>query len=151
MNLGPHADFIIAAYGVAALVIAGLTIAWVEFDNRALRRQSKELAERARRDKAARAHPHGARRRTVPPCVAAPADRGPPLDRLSGAGRVVPVPARRRRSIAAAVGVLIGHLVPNTPLPPVEGLVRDGVPVPGIAANDFNGAVSLVNVWASWW
>jgi cytochrome c biogenesis protein CcmG, thiol:disulfide interchange protein DsbE len=46
--------------------------------------------------------------------------------------------------------VLIGHPVPNTPLPPVEGLVRDGVPVPGIAATDFNGAVSLVNVWASW-
>jgi cytochrome c biogenesis protein CcmG/thiol:disulfide interchange protein DsbE len=45
---------------------------------------------------------------------------------------------------------LIGHAVPNTPLPPVEGLVRDGVPVPGIAAADFNGAVSLVNVWASW-
>jgi cytochrome c biogenesis protein CcmG/thiol:disulfide interchange protein DsbE len=45
---------------------------------------------------------------------------------------------------------LIGHQVPNTPLPPVEGLVRDGAPVPGIAATDFNGAVSLVNVWASW-
>ncbi len=45
---------------------------------------------------------------------------------------------------------LIGHPVPDTPLPPVEGLVRDGVPVPGIAATDFNGAVSLVNVWASW-
>ena len=45
---------------------------------------------------------------------------------------------------------LIGHPVPNTPLPAVEGLVRDGVPVPGIAATDFNGAVSLVNVWASW-
>ena len=45
---------------------------------------------------------------------------------------------------------LIGHPVPNTPLPPVEGLVRDGVPVPGIAATDFKGAVSLVNVWASW-
>ena len=28
--------------------------------------------------------------------------------------------------------------------------MRDGVPVPGIAATDFNGAVSLVNVWASW-
>ncbi|MBN8964298.1 MAG: DsbE family thiol:disulfide interchange protein [Rhizobiales bacterium] len=46
--------------------------------------------------------------------------------------------------------VLIGRPVPNTPLPPVEGLVRDGVAVPGIAAADFNGAVSLVNVWASW-
>jgi cytochrome c biogenesis protein CcmG/thiol:disulfide interchange protein DsbE len=45
---------------------------------------------------------------------------------------------------------LIGHPVPNTPLPPVEGLVRDGAQVPGIASADFKGAVSLVNVWASW-
>jgi cytochrome c biogenesis protein CcmG/thiol:disulfide interchange protein DsbE len=46
--------------------------------------------------------------------------------------------------------VLIGRLVPGTPLPAVEGLVRDGKPVPGIANADFKGAVSLVNVWASW-
>ena len=45
---------------------------------------------------------------------------------------------------------LIGRPVPNTPLPAVEGLVRDGAPVPGIANADFKGAVSLVNVWASW-
>ena len=42
MNLGPHADFIIAAYAVAALVVIGL-IAWVEFDNRALRRRLSNL------------------------------------------------------------------------------------------------------------
>src|SRR3954467_14506163 len=45
---------------------------------------------------------------------------------------------------------LIGRPVPDTPLPPVAALVRDGAPVPGIAHADFNGAVSLVNVWASW-
>ena len=45
---------------------------------------------------------------------------------------------------------LIGRPVPDTPLPAVEGLVRDGKPVPGIANADFKGAVSLVNVWASW-
>ncbi len=45
---------------------------------------------------------------------------------------------------------LIGRPVPDTPLPAIEGLVRDGTPVPGIAAADFKGAVSLVNVWASW-
>jgi cytochrome c biogenesis protein CcmG/thiol:disulfide interchange protein DsbE len=45
---------------------------------------------------------------------------------------------------------LIGRPVPETPLPAVEGLVRDGTPVPGIANADFKGAVSLVNVWASW-
>ena len=42
MNLGPHADFIIAAYAVAVLVILGL-IAWVEIDNRAQRRRLKDL------------------------------------------------------------------------------------------------------------
>jgi cytochrome c biogenesis protein CcmG/thiol:disulfide interchange protein DsbE len=46
--------------------------------------------------------------------------------------------------------VLIGRLVPDTPLPAIEGLVRDGKPVPGIVNADFKGAVSLVNVWASW-
>ena len=45
---------------------------------------------------------------------------------------------------------LIGRPVPATDLPPVAGLVRDGKPVPGIANTDFNGAVTLVNVWASW-
>jgi cytochrome c biogenesis protein CcmG/thiol:disulfide interchange protein DsbE len=45
---------------------------------------------------------------------------------------------------------LIGRPVPDTPLPPIPGLVRDGVPVPGITSGDFNGAVTLVNVWASW-
>jgi cytochrome c biogenesis protein CcmG/thiol:disulfide interchange protein DsbE len=45
---------------------------------------------------------------------------------------------------------LIGRPVPDTPLPAVAGLVRDGQPVPGIANSDFNGAVTLVNVWASW-
>jgi cytochrome c biogenesis protein CcmG/thiol:disulfide interchange protein DsbE len=45
---------------------------------------------------------------------------------------------------------LIGRPAPPTDLPPVEGLVRDGQPVPGIATADFAGAVTLMNVWASW-
>jgi cytochrome c biogenesis protein CcmG/thiol:disulfide interchange protein DsbE len=45
---------------------------------------------------------------------------------------------------------LIGRPVPATNLPALEGLTRDGKPVPGIAADSFTGAVSLVNVWASW-
>ena len=45
---------------------------------------------------------------------------------------------------------LIGRPAPNTPLPPLEGLVREGATVPGIAVADFKGAVTLVNVWASW-
>jgi cytochrome c biogenesis protein CcmG/thiol:disulfide interchange protein DsbE len=45
---------------------------------------------------------------------------------------------------------LIGRLAPDTVLPAVEGLERDGKPVPGIAPAIFPGKVTLVNVWASW-
>ena len=45
---------------------------------------------------------------------------------------------------------LIGRPVPQTDLPPVEGLVQDGKPLPGMNAADFKGNVTLVNVWASW-
>jgi len=45
---------------------------------------------------------------------------------------------------------LIGHPAPQTNLPPVAGLERDGVSVPGIDAAGFEGAVTVVNVWASW-
>ena len=45
---------------------------------------------------------------------------------------------------------LIGKPMPLTDLPPIEGLVRDGAPVPGLTDATFNGKVTLVNVWASW-
>ena len=45
---------------------------------------------------------------------------------------------------------LIGHAAPHTNLPPIAGLERDGKPVPGIEAAGFKGAVTVVNVWASW-
>ena len=46
---------------------------------------------------------------------------------------------------------LIGHPAPETNLAGVPGLLaRDGKPLPGIAPADFKGAVTLVNVWASW-
>jgi cytochrome c biogenesis protein CcmG/thiol:disulfide interchange protein DsbE len=45
---------------------------------------------------------------------------------------------------------LIGHPAPQTNLPPVAGLERDGAAVPGIDAASFKGAVTVVNVWASW-
>jgi cytochrome c biogenesis protein CcmG, thiol:disulfide interchange protein DsbE len=45
---------------------------------------------------------------------------------------------------------LIGHAAPQTALPPVAGLTRDGAPVPGLDPMAFNGQVSLINVWASW-
>ena len=45
---------------------------------------------------------------------------------------------------------LIGHPAPQTTLPPVAGLERDGKSIPGIEPASFKGAVTLVNVWASW-
>lgn len=45
---------------------------------------------------------------------------------------------------------LIGQPVPSTQLPPIEGLVRDGKPVPGLSDATFKDKVTLVNVWASW-
>jgi cytochrome c biogenesis protein CcmG/thiol:disulfide interchange protein DsbE len=45
---------------------------------------------------------------------------------------------------------LIGRPAPTLELPPVEGLTENGQPVPGLSAAGFNGAVTLVNIWASW-
>ena len=45
---------------------------------------------------------------------------------------------------------LIGHPAPQTALPPVAGLARDGTPVPGLDPTAFRGEVSVLNVWASW-
>jgi len=45
---------------------------------------------------------------------------------------------------------LVGHEVPPTDLPPLEGLTRDSKPVPGVTNATFKGAVTVVNVWASW-
>jgi len=45
---------------------------------------------------------------------------------------------------------LIGRPAPQTALPPVVGLTRDGAPVPGLDPAAFKGVVTVVNVWASW-
>lgn len=45
---------------------------------------------------------------------------------------------------------LIGKPAPDTELPPLEGLIRDGVQLPGITSADFKGQLTLLNVWASW-
>ncbi len=45
---------------------------------------------------------------------------------------------------------LIGHPAPQTALPPVAGLERDGAAVPGLDPASFKGEVTVVNVWASW-
>ncbi|HEY6024404.1 MAG TPA: DsbE family thiol:disulfide interchange protein [Pseudolabrys sp.] len=45
---------------------------------------------------------------------------------------------------------LIGHPAPVTDLPPLPGLELNGKPIPGLSNATFQGAVTLVNVWASW-
>ena len=45
---------------------------------------------------------------------------------------------------------LIGREAPKTDLPPLAGIERDGKAVPGLSNATFSGAVTLVNVWASW-
>ncbi len=45
---------------------------------------------------------------------------------------------------------LIGKAAPETNLPPLPGLVRNGQPVPGLSNATLQGHVTLVNVWASW-
>jgi heme exporter protein CcmD len=45
MNLGQHADFIVAAYGAAALILA-LLATWVALDHRAQQRALRELETR---------------------------------------------------------------------------------------------------------
>ena len=45
---------------------------------------------------------------------------------------------------------LIGHPAPETVLPPIAGLERDGQAVPGLDPASFKGAVTVINVWASW-
>ena len=52
--------------------------------------------------------------------------------------------------ISVIPSALIGHPAPTTVLPGVAGLERNGKPVPGLEADSFKGAVSVLNVWASW-
>lgn len=46
--------------------------------------------------------------------------------------------------------VLIGSQAPSLDLPPLEGLTRNGAPVPALTDAAIAGKLSLVNVWASW-
>jgi cytochrome c biogenesis protein CcmG/thiol:disulfide interchange protein DsbE len=51
---------------------------------------------------------------------------------------------------SAIPSALIGHPAPQTTLPALAGLARDGTPVPGLDPAAFAGQVSILNVWASW-
>jgi cytochrome c biogenesis protein CcmG/thiol:disulfide interchange protein DsbE len=52
--------------------------------------------------------------------------------------------------ISRVPSALIGRPAPPTVLAPLPGLERDGKPVPGLDPAAFKGAVTLVNVFASW-
>lgn len=45
---------------------------------------------------------------------------------------------------------LIGREAPALNLPPLEGLARDGAPVPGLTSAGLTGEVTVLNVFASW-
>lgn len=45
---------------------------------------------------------------------------------------------------------LIGKPAPKLSLPPIDGLVKDRQPVPGLDPASFKGQITLVNVFGSW-
>jgi len=45
---------------------------------------------------------------------------------------------------------LVGREAPQTTLPPLAGMMRDGTAVPGLDPALFKGHISVVNVFASW-
>ena len=55
------------------------------------------------------------------------------------------------RNSTTIPSVLIDKPVPDFALPALEGVARDGVPIPGFDTASTKGAdVTIVNVWASW-
>jgi heme exporter protein D len=48
MNLGPHANFILAAYGIAAVTLSAL-VAWVLLDYHAQRKIVRDLESQRRK------------------------------------------------------------------------------------------------------
>lgn len=45
---------------------------------------------------------------------------------------------------------LIGKQAPTLNLPPLEGAIRAGQPIPALTSSAVKGKLTLVNVWASW-
>ena len=45
---------------------------------------------------------------------------------------------------------MIGKAAPEFTLPPLNGVARDGVALPGLSKADLTGPVTLVNIFASW-
>lgn len=73
-----------------------------------------------------------------------------PLLVFVGLAAVFAVQLLSGKDSSAIPSALIGKQAPQTNLPAVEGLMRDGVPVPGLNSEEFKGKLTLVNVWGSW-
>lgn len=54
------------------------------------------------------------------------------------------------RNVSALPSALLDKPAPDLALPPLEGLMRDNSPVPGLEKGMLQGKVSIVNVFASW-
>ena len=54
------------------------------------------------------------------------------------------------RDVSEIPSALIGTKAPSLDLPRLDGLRRDGTPVPPLTSDLIAGKVALVNVWASW-
>lgn len=54
------------------------------------------------------------------------------------------------RNVQELPSALIGKPVPEFSLPALEGLKASGEQVPGLSSSDFQGKISLINIFASW-
>src|SRR5262249_18576984 len=142
--MGAHWTFVAAAYGAAAVVVAGLVIhAFLDWRRQRLALEALE----------ARGAPRPSRE-----TILTLARERPPRSRRA----LVLLPLLIFLALAVLFFIrlfagdpsklpsaLIGKPVPEFALPPLEGLVRDGAALPGLAAADLKGGkVTVVNVWA---
>ena len=145
MNLGPHASFILAAYGAAVA------------DRRHADRLGRARPSHGRRARSAISKTRGVTRRSDTPGEATTmSDRDPtppgapapavcpmlPLAHLSRAGGPVPFSPRRRRSLAGALRADRPAGAGRPCCRRCPGLERDGKPVPGPHPARFTGAVT---------
>jgi cytochrome c biogenesis protein CcmG, thiol:disulfide interchange protein DsbE len=52
--------------------------------------------------------------------------------------------------LSVVPSALVGKPAPEFTLPALEGLSKDGEPMPGLSTADLKGHVSVVNIFASW-
>ncbi len=149
MSLGPYASFITTAYTLVAVVLV-ILIGWIAIDYRNQKARLRELEASGR-------HAAPAARRRI-------SDEHGRHETATRSRRwLVMLPLIGFGILAALFLVrlyggdpskipsaLIGRPAPQTSLPALDGLLRDGAAVPGLDPTAFKGKVSVVNVWASW-